>query len=411
MSALKACVVPAAALGALFVAACGGEPQFAGTITDSAGVALVANTDVGLWTDEVAWTLEEEVRIGSVEEEPEYQFGQVGGLAVGSDGRMYVVDAQAQHIKVFSAEGEYERTIAGPGGGPGELGQGAVFVSVMAGDTLFVPDIGNVRLNRYAPDGTALASIPYEISEGIPLQWRATPDNLLAVQRRPLTTPDATPDSMDTIVLLDAEGTVTDTLIRIKSGTPIGAAERKIFAREPIWTVTGDNRLLHGFTDDYQISVHGRDGSLERIITYPFERKSVTDSDQQAYMDIIADLLRELGVPQTQAQQFMSIVTFGETYPAFVGIQDGPRGTIWVQHFLAVSDITEEQRENFNPLEDTGAPDWDVFDRDGRYLGVVTMPNRFTPRAVLDDRIYGVWRDELDVQYVMRLRIVGAEID
>jgi hypothetical protein len=47
-----------------------------------------------------------------------------------------------------------------------------------------------------------------------------------------------------------------------------------------------------------------------------------------------------------------------------------------------------------------------VFDGDGKYLGVVTMPLRFQPRILLGDKIYGVWRDDLDVQYVMRLRIV-----
>jgi hypothetical protein len=29
------------------------------------------------------------------------------------------------------------------------------------------------------------------------------------------------------------------------------------------------------------------------------------------------------------------------------------------------------------------------------------------PRLFRRDRIYGVWQDEFDVQYVMRLRIVG----
>ena len=32
-------------------------------------------------------------------------------------------------------------------------------------------------------------------------------------------------------------------------------------------------------------------------------------------------------------------------------------------------------------------------------------------RIIMDDRMCGVWRDELDLEYVMRLRIIGAEID
>ncbi len=54
-----------------------------------------------------------------------------------------------------------------------------------------------------------------------------------------------------------------------------------------------------------------------------------------------------------------------------------------------------------------GTSNWDVFDRTGRYLGMVALPARFTLRAIRGDRIYGLWRDELDVQYVVRLQIVG----
>ena len=56
--------------------------------------------------------------------------------------------------------------------------------------------------------------------------------------------------------------------------------------------------------------------------------------------------------------------------------------------------------------QDIGSRDWDVFDPTGRFLGVVTMPPRFTPRIILGGKIYGIWRDDLDVQYVVRLRII-----
>ena len=98
------------------VAACTEAGEWAGTITDSAGVAIVANPDEGMWTPGEGWTLEEEMRFGSPEGELEHQFGQIGFLAVGSDERIYVSDTQAQHVKVFSGGGQYIRTIGGSGG-------------------------------------------------------------------------------------------------------------------------------------------------------------------------------------------------------------------------------------------------------------------------------------------------------
>lgn len=52
-----------------------------------------------------------------------------------------------------------------------------------------------------------------------------------------------------------------------------------------------------------------------------------------------------------------------------------------------------------------GSPEWELYDPEGRYLGVVTLPDRFTPLNAEGDELYGVWRDELDVQYVMGVQI------
>ena len=52
-------------LAALAIAGCeGGGADWTGTVTDSAGVAMVANPGEGLWSASSAWRLEEELRIG-----------------------------------------------------------------------------------------------------------------------------------------------------------------------------------------------------------------------------------------------------------------------------------------------------------------------------------------------------------
>ena len=97
---------------------------------------------------------------------------------------------------------------------------------------------------------------------------------------------------------------------------------------------------------------------------------------------------------------------FADFYPAFGQIFLGPEGTLWVQRIRSASDMagdTEEEFE-FDP-QDIGSPEWEVLDREGRYMGVVTFPDRFQPRNVQGDHIYGLWQDELDVQYIMRLKV------
>jgi hypothetical protein len=100
---------------------------------------------------------------------------------------------------------------------------------------------------------------------------------------------------------------------------------------------------------------------------------------------------------------------FAEFLPAMATIVAGPGGTLWVQHMRPPSELNEEELASVREdhMEDLGGFDWDVFDGEGRYLGIVTMPERFSPSLFRGDKVYGVWRDELNVEYVLRLRIVG----
>ncbi len=404
-------IVVLASLSFALAACGGGESRWAGSVTDSAGVAVVTNPAEGVWEVAEGWTVEEEIRIGALEGSPEFQFGQIGGITVDSEGRIFVLDAQAQHIQVYAPDGSYERTIGKQGSGPGEL-KGAIFVLMGPGDTLLVPDMQNQRVNRYAPDGSSLGSFRFSLEEGLPMQFRATPSGILAEQLRPLALPgQPTPEMIDAIVRIEPDGTVIDTLKTFESGETfkLGGAmpEIKIYSPEPVWELTDEMRLLFGVNDRYEIGVYGPDGTLERIVRKPFEAKPVADQDRQVVMDFMERTWKEAGVPPEALSQLRNIVKFGDVFPAFSTIAAGPVGTIWVQHIQAASELSEEELESYNLIEDAGAPDWDVFDSEGRLLGVISMPSRFAPRIFRGDKIYGVWRDELDVQYVVRLRIVG----
>ncbi len=407
----------ASALVAVAVTACaGGDGVWTGTVRDSAGITIVSNTDDGVWTASDRWRVEEDLRIGAAEGDPEYQFGQIGarGIAVGSDERIFVLDAQGQHVKVFSAEGVYQSRIGRPGGGPGEISTGANFLMIGPGDTLLVVDLGNQRINRYLADGSDAGSFPLAIEQqGLPLNFSSTTSGLLARQSRPLALPGRpAADSLDAVVAFTCDGSVTDTLLKFQSGGTLSLGgstpELNLFSAEPVWELAGGRQVLHGVNDDYRIGLYAADGSLARVITKPFERTAIGERDQQAVMGFLERAWTDAGVPPQALAQLRGIVHFAESYPAFARVAAGPRESVWVQHVQSVSALSDEEYESYNPLEDTGAPDWDVFDSQGRFLGIVTMPARFQPRQFVGDKIYGVWRDDLDVQHVIRLRVIGV---
>ena len=400
------------ALLVVAVAACSGErgAKWEGSITDSAGVAIVQNPATGLWKAGDAWTVKEEMRIGTAEGEAEYQFGMLTGLGVTSDGSIVVADQQGQHLKVFSADGKYVRTIGKAGAGPGELGLGIGALVVGPEDTLLVADMGNQRVNIYLVDGTFVRSFPLDIRQGLPLRWEGTRDGRLVSQVRQVQFPGmpAPTDSSDVIVVRRSDGTVGDTLLRVPSGRTLSLGgprpEVKLFSAEPAWAMY-DNDLLYGVNDTYRIGVYAPGGTLQRVITKPATPGAISDADQQAMLHAFERLWKQFGLSPQQVAAAKQTIKFAERYPAYFQMLEGMDGSIWVQGIQSPTNLPPELQESYNPQLDLGTPEWDVFDAEGRYLGLVRMPARFQPLRFVGNDVYGIQRDDLDVQYVVKLAI------
>jgi hypothetical protein len=107
------------ACAAATIGACGaGSDVWEGTISDSAGVAVVTNPEAGLWQAGDGWVVREELAIGEVEGDPDYLFGSIAGVCVSSRGDVLVVDRQAATVRVFDPDGVLVGTLGGPGSGP-----------------------------------------------------------------------------------------------------------------------------------------------------------------------------------------------------------------------------------------------------------------------------------------------------
>jgi hypothetical protein len=409
---------PIAVLIAAGVAGCGGDSgasTWTGTMTDSAGVIIVSNGAEGLWPADDGWGVVELLRIGSMEGDPAYQFGQIAGIGITSDGRMFVLDQQAQHVKVFGADGVHLATLGAAGSGPGEFALGAGPVLVGAGDTVHVPDLQNQRVNRFAPDGSSAGSYPLNLQDGLPANWADTPSGTIVTQVRPLTFPgqEALENPMDAIIKRAPDGSPVDTLFKMRSGETVdfsgGLPEFHFFVPEPTWALLGDDGLLFAVNDQYHIEQYDGSGVLRRVILKPFEREAVTEKDQEIFVNALERIWRDSGVPPQAVEQLKARVNFAELFPAFFRFLAGPEGSMWVQDVVSPSRMSPEEQEGFNPLLSLGSVDWEVFDPEGRFLGSVSMPPRFQPTRFLGDRVYGVWRDDLDVQHVMVLGVTGIE--
>lgn len=411
----------AAMAGVFVIAGCGGDAaEWRGTVTDSAGIQIVSNPAAGLWTDATRPTVTEVWRIGSQAGDPATQFGAISALDVGSDGKVYVLDTQAREVRVFDQSGQHLHNIGGPGTGPGEFGQALVALMLTPGDTVLVPDIMQQRVNRYAPDGRSMGQFAIPFDAGIPMRWEQTPDRRIVQQVRIMTmpgqqAPGATPvDPVDRLLIRGYDGTLTDTLMTFDSGETFNFAgespQIRLFEPEPMWSIGLDGTVFFGINSDFSIEMRNQNGEPVRVVRLPTERKPVTDSDRTTFRTMMEELFAAQGVPPQALSQLTSMIQFADFYPAYANIMGGPDNTMWVQRVRTAAEATASG-ESFNPQEgDSGSRTWDVFDAEGRYLGTIDMPARFQPMHVVDNTVYGVGRDDLDVQYVVKLQLDGFSV-
>ena len=224
------------------------------------------------------------------------------------------------------------------------------------------------------------------------------------------------------MVALGNDGLVTDPLVEFPSGGTIvqlsvGAGTVKFFATEPSWAATTDGHIIYGTNDNYWIGTSDGSGNLIRVTTKFYEPQAITEADRAVVSGMMAEGMQALGLPAAIIERGLGTFQFAEFYPAYHRLLSGPRGSIWVQSVTKADSLSEQDRNTLhdirrfdelrlNPHLLFGARNWDVFHADGRFLGEVTMPARFTPMKFVGEEVYGVWKDELEVNYVMRLKVV-----
>ncbi len=287
---------------ALAVGACGGgEAEWRGTVRDSAGITIVSNAGGGLWGAGEAWTVEPDLLIGTAEGDPDYQFGQIAGLDVDDEGRIYVLDQQARQVRVFDAGGRFVRSVGRAGSGPGELSQTAGPLFAGPDGTILVPDIMNQRINLYSVDGEPAGSVPLAMTDGVPVRWLKTASHELVQQSMLMAVPGMTVEPKNLLLRRDLRGAVLDTLLIMEPGESLDFASAqpriRIFSREPAWGLTRDDRLIHGFSDRYRLHILAPDGSLARIVEMEGALRPVTARDEAAFRRVFRRMWQEAGIP------------------------------------------------------------------------------------------------------------------
>ncbi|HZD04977.1 MAG TPA: 6-bladed beta-propeller, partial [Longimicrobiales bacterium] len=154
----------------------GGRPP---VVRDSAGIGIV---ETGAGAVPTAWSAEEVVSIGSMDGSSETTFNRIGDLAVGPDGRIYVLDAGDHVVKAYDRGGTFLFQVGGEGDGPSEF-RGASLI-VVGDDGFAVFDYRAPKLARFGWDGEFEGSARTEFSVfeyGFPEEWVDVPGGAAVV--------------------------------------------------------------------------------------------------------------------------------------------------------------------------------------------------------------------------------------
>ena len=340
------------------------------------------------------WRIVEDLRIGAMDGPGPDTFGDARGIEVDGEGRIYVLDAQSQEIRVFGRDGAHLRTVGHQGAGPGEFRR-ANGLALGPDDVIYVYDQANQRLSALLHGGDSLVTHPLRTSHW-GWVWDGAADRAARVYDRVYTTVGE--DRQAVLRRFDpASGRVDSLPLRIEFEgprnvitTPRGSAGVP-FSASLISRIDGEGRLWFASSNRYRI--HRVDVETgDTLLILDFDAPPVLVSDEERSREIAR---LDSFVQRTGGTTWDQSV-IPATKPILQQFELDDQGRLWVRMSSTDSVTT-----------------MDVFEPDGRLMATTSTALPFWSYdgqlRVRGDHLYAIVRDELDVQYVVRARIERDE--
>ncbi|MXW18736.1 MAG: 6-bladed beta-propeller [Gemmatimonadetes bacterium] len=394
-------LIPTAALP-LLLAACGSGADTAaiwsGTVdTVPSGEIVVHNTDDPLWMPEQTWRVVEDLRIGNAMSEGPDLFGSILSFDVDAWGRIFVLDNQAQEVRIFDSDGSFVRAVGRKGEGPGEFIQagsvdlsrnGEIWVMGMSQGRVAIFDTAGTFLRQEPTHAGGMVIKPYpggfDPTGRYNVELRAGRDRRIARFDQsfgPIDTiaPPEDQEEPEYFELVSEDGGGV-----MRAGVPFQGFMAWRFSRTgTFWTL---------LTGRYELTEVTTDGNVLRRVTKDHEPIPVADEEREEAIERL-DWFTSQGGTIDRSK-------FPGSKPSTTSFFVDDEGSLWVERTVAFAEMAGER----------GGRRFDVFDAEGRFLGTVTLPFALPwsiPEPIVRDGVlYGVTNDEVGVEYVVRGRIV-----
>lgn len=369
---------------------------------ETRGDTTIVHTIAGsVWGDSIA--LVEEFRIPRGEPDGPTSFGEVRAIAIGNGDALYVYDGSSQEIRMFDSTGRFLRTIGRTGSGPGEY-RDVTALAIHANGDLLVRDPVLQHIHRYSPTGTPVTS--WRLPSGLYDANSLTTDAVGVVYATILTGPilPNVPWPMGT-VRFDSSGKLRDTVPAPRWAAIL--SDPGPYAPEGLWAWSSTGDHVAAFGGKYAVELRHPDGTVTRIERSGVVPVPVPEAERQELRALLAARQRE---PDEAGGATPPDIP--REKPLLRAIATGVDGRIWVRPSAASRDSGEPIDTLLPPArrprrwtEDVA---WEAFERDGRYLGRITLPPRAELHVMRGDQVWGVIRDHDDVPSLVRWRITAG---
>jgi hypothetical protein len=339
--------------------------------------------------DEGGLRLERTLLVGDDES---FYFGQIDDVTARDDGRVYVADGKASHVKVLSRTGTLQDTLGRQGSqGPGAFERPSE-VAFGHGDSLYVFDSYYSRLSVFAPDHAFSHRLSLRVKPEGKVPFIA-PSNVLPRSTGPgfvasfgvPPLPGGSAPSGRAVRRIGGDGSVGDTLFTTPEAQAyIERGDRSLtiysipFARAPTVAQGPAGHLHYAWSDSLGVRTYGPDGTLRRTVDIPFEPVSVTEADRE----------RELSGRSRESKAAVED-KIPATKPAF-------------EHFL----VDDGERYWFGrPTANPDSTDWWVAWPDEQRVVTTTLPSEVQLHEVTNGRAYGQTTTDNGAPALVRYRL------
>lgn len=357
------------------------------------------------------------LRLGSIEGGDD-SFAPITDLAVTSRGdRVIVLENQTRLLKFFNSEGTLVKVAGGSGGGPGEFGN-PMAVGVFK-DTVWVADAMSYRYSLYSPDGELLGDFRPTILASQSLEDRPPRPSVMLDDGRlsgsiSLPSRDIAMGLIKTapVLLMDRKGSVLDTILWRPLGNtawmiqpdPPDPRRGEMHTRQPFgprwpYLVSGARGTVYRVAEEPSTGafLEATDLSGNRLFRTPLDWRGpeVTERDVESVLEPLSEYISQTpigtGVPRSTLLDWLEASLYvPERLTPVSEILPNSNGDIWL--LLPSAAMDEPSR-------------WRVYDPHGQIRYDVEVPAGIKIYEVRDNVLWGVEHDELDVSYVVKLKV------